>query len=206
MNSGATLERVYDELKQRILNGAYRPGDRLEPAALADELGSSTTPVRDALHLLIGEHLLATRTGGGFFLPQIDEPALQDLYDWAAQILLLALRDPGAARELAGPGGADAIGDDVASLTGALFERIAARSGNAEHLRALRSVNDRLHAARLAEPSVLERWRDELVEIEAAFDAGDPPRLRRGIRAYHRRRHRVAAGVVRALYRLDAPS
>lgn len=204
MNSGATLERVYDELKQRILNSVYRPGDRLEPAALADELGSSTTPVRDALHLLIGEHLLATRTGGGFFVPQIDEPALQDLYNWAAQILLLALRDPEAGREPAGISSTDTRGDDIATLTAALFARIGVRSGNAEHLRALRSTNDRLHAARLAELSVLEGWREELDGIETAFNAGDLPRLRRAILAYHRRRHRAAAGVVRALYRLDA--
>lgn len=203
MNSGATLERIYGELKRRVLSSVYRPGDRLEPAALAEELGSSTTPVRDALHLLVGEHLLATRTGGGFFVPQIDEPALQDLYDWAAQILLLALRDAGADDE---PGGAVAAGaedDDRTSLTAALFERIGARSGNAEHLRELRSINDRLHAARLAEQSLLEGWRDELDGIETAFNAGDLPRLRRAILAYHRRRHRAAAAVVRALYRLD---
>jgi DNA-binding GntR family transcriptional regulator len=200
------LERVYDELKRRVLSSIYRPGDRLEPATLADELGSSTTPVRDALHLLIGERLLGTRTGGGFFLPQIDEPALQDLYDWAAQILLLALRDPGVGSEPAGTVGAGAKDGDVATLTAALFERIGARSGNAEHLRELQSTNDRLHAARLAEQSVLEGWRDDLDEIETAFNAGDLPRLRRAILAYHRRRHRAAAAVVRALYRLDAAS
>jgi DNA-binding FadR family transcriptional regulator len=200
------LERVYDELKRRVLNSIYRPGDRLEPATLADELGSSTTPVRDALHLLIGEGLLGTRTGGGFFVPQIDEPALQDLYDWAAQILLLALRDASAGSEAATAIGVDAKDGDAASLTGALFERIGARSGNAEHLRELRSANDRLHAARLAEQSVLEGWRDELDEIETAFNADDLPRMRRAILAYHRRRHRAAAAVVRALYRLDAAS
>ena len=32
MNSGATAERVYDVLKRRIMDHAFKPGDRLDPA------------------------------------------------------------------------------------------------------------------------------------------------------------------------------
>src|SRR3546814_5703166 len=79
MNSGHTAERVYDAIKQRIMAHEFRPGDRLDPAVLAELLASSVTPVRHALHMLAGEGLVEARTSGGFHLPSIDEPGLEDL-------------------------------------------------------------------------------------------------------------------------------
>jgi len=202
VNSGATSERVYDALKRRILTRSYRPGDRLEPVALADDLGSSATPVRDALHLLTGERLIETRPGGGFYLPLIDEPALEDLYGWVAQLLLLALRKwPDSAMRSAT--GKSVDDTDAASAAADLFGRIAGQSGNIEHALAVHSTSDRLHAARLAEAGLFDDWRDELAQLEAVFMAGDLPLLRRRLVAYHRRRHRAAAMIVRTLYRPD---
>ena len=91
MNSGATAERVHEALKARIMGREFRPGDRLDPAILAVPLASSVTPVRDALHLLTGEDLVETRTGDGFHVPALDEPALKDLYDWSAELVALAI-------------------------------------------------------------------------------------------------------------------
>lgn len=53
-----TFGRVYAAIKQQLLEGAFRPGERIEPAILSDELGASVTPVRDALHRLAGERLV----------------------------------------------------------------------------------------------------------------------------------------------------
>src|SRR3546814_18453571 len=92
MNSGATFERVYDALKGRILGNEFRPGERLDPARLGSELHSSPTPIRDALHLLMGEGLVDTRLGSGFHVVMIDAPALQDLYSWNPEVLLLSVR------------------------------------------------------------------------------------------------------------------
>src|SRR3546814_14778609 len=69
-----------------------RPGDRLDPAVLAELLASSVTPVGDALHMLAGEGLVEARTSGGFHLPSIDEPGLEDLYAWAGEVAALAIR------------------------------------------------------------------------------------------------------------------
>lgn len=57
MTPPGTFERVYAAIRQRLREGFYRPGDRLEPAALSDGLNASVTPVRDALHRLTGERL-----------------------------------------------------------------------------------------------------------------------------------------------------
>src|SRR3546814_6150334 len=94
MNAGLTSERVYEGLRQRILDREFRPGDRLDPSALAEVLNSSVTPVRDALHNLTGAGLVETRTSEGFNLPQIDEPGLQDLYAWNAEIGRANVRTP----------------------------------------------------------------------------------------------------------------
>ncbi len=201
MNSGATADRVYDAIKRRIKERAFHPGERLDPALLADELASSVTPVRDALHRLTGENLIETRTSEGFHLPQVDGPGLEDLYDWNAQLLTVALkgwRSP-PKREAR-----DFVPPDLsqpATAVADLFARIAALSGNAEHAREIASLNDRLQAVRLAEAQLLNGCEEELGTLLAAFEAEDLPRLRTGIGTYHRRRRTAVAEIVRALYR-----
>jgi DNA-binding FadR family transcriptional regulator len=202
MNSGATAERVYDTLRQRIMGHGFRPGARLDPAALAETLSSSVTPVRDALHLLTGEGLVTTRTGDGFHLPAIDEPGLVDLYAWTAEVLGLALGGwPRGGTRLPSPTPAGEH-DDVAARTAMLFRQIASRSANVEHQQAIASLNARLHAVRTVEPHLLDGSSDELDAIEAGLSAGVARDLRRLVVAYHRRRRRHAAEIVRAVYRV----
>ena len=208
MNAGLTSERVYEGLRQRILAREFRPGDRLDPSALAEVLNSSVTPVRDALHNLTGAGLVETRTSEGFHLPHIDEPGLQDLYAWNAEILSLALRSGRAAAEpavsrLKFDDMMAAAGGDLATASAELFAGIAERSSNIEHHRAVRSANDRLHAARHAESRVLSGIDEELAALCEGLDEGAAAEHRKLITAYHRRRRRAAAEIVRSLYRDD---
>lgn len=204
MNAGATSERVYEALKQRILVHGFRPGERLDPAKLGDDLHSSVTPVRDALHLLTGEGLVETRLSGGFHIAAMDAPSLQDLYEWNAQILVLAVRswppkDPPFAAE------ADGRALSGATAAASFFLRVAARSMNVEHRRAVLSANDRLNAARLCEALVIPDGEREIATMRPLLARGDKAGLRREIAAYHRRRHRAAHALVRALYRQPEP-
>ena len=201
MNSGPTAERVYDALKRRIMDHEFRPGDRLDPSVLAETLASSVTPVRDALHVLTGEGLVETRTSDGFHVPQIDEPALKDLYAWHAELVVLAIRgwEP---RGTSPTKLADSHGRrGFADRTSALFAQIARRSANAEHVRAIEALNARLHAARTVEPLIFGALDDDLGAIEAAVTTDDRAALRRLATNYTRRRRRAAAEIVRALYR-----
>jgi DNA-binding transcriptional regulator YhcF (GntR family) len=201
MNSGQTAQRVHETLKARILAREFRPGERLDPTHLASTLASSVTPVRDALHLLTGEGLVESRTGGGFHMPALDEPALRDRYEWASELLMLALRNSSASCPRPD---AQLSGGSIATRVSELFLLIAMGSRNGEHRRATDRLNARLHAVRLVEPMVLDRPEEELAELEEAFLTGAPERLRRLVQTYHRRRSRAAAGIVRALYRADA--
>jgi DNA-binding GntR family transcriptional regulator len=201
MNSGATSERVYDAVKQRLLKGEYQPGERIEVAALAYALDSSNTPVRDALHLLVGERLVETRAGDGFHVPHLDVAQLTDLYQWNTHLLLQALRI--VARNEAEDVRDQAFeSDDPAELTGSIFARIAQRPTNAEYVREVGSINDRLHAVRIAESDVIRDWREEVAQIANELDRNCMPALRRMIVSYHRRRERLATEILRALHQL----
>lgn len=203
MNAGPTTERVYEALRTHILGGTIRPGERLDPAVLAAPLASSVTPVRDALHRLTGEHLVDTRTGVGFHLPAIDEPALRDRYDWSANLLTMIIRASRtrSARDL--PGRSERTDSIAADRSGALFLAMAQRTGNGEHVMAMQQLNDRLYTARLAEPLVLADVGPELDLLALAAQGSEHRSLRRLIQAYHRRRRRYAADIVRAIYRME---
>ncbi|UIJ46347.1 GntR family transcriptional regulator [Sphingomonas cannabina] len=199
MNSGATAERVYDAVKRRILSGIYRPGERIDAAALAQQLSSSATPVRDALHLLAGERLIETRAGDGFHVAQLDTPALRDLYAWSGQILLLALRKWNTAA--AGIPGSDGLPAEAGERVGTAFAYIGSCTGNSEFQREISSVNDRLYAARMCESLLFKDWHKEISEIEAALARGIASELRRLVLSYHRRRQRSLMEIARILHK-----
>lgn len=90
MSRPGTFDRVYAALKQRLREGAFHPGDKLEPAALSDELNASVTPVRDALHRLVGERMVEAPRHEGFRAPLPTESALRQLYAWHLDLVLLA--------------------------------------------------------------------------------------------------------------------
>jgi DNA-binding GntR family transcriptional regulator len=57
----AAVDRVYATLRKGILDGTYVQGTRLGEVDLADSLGVSRTPVREALRRLGSEGLLSRR-------------------------------------------------------------------------------------------------------------------------------------------------
>lgn len=196
--TGTTSERVYEALRKRLTQRALRPGDRIDPALLADEFGSSVTPVRDALHILIGQGLVGTGVGEGFYVPHIDEPGLKDLYDWNVDLLQAALR-----RTATPPLEESPLheANDVASLTAALFSRVAHRSGSREHALAMRWTNARFAPVRLVESEVLAEVDEEITALADAIDKKDNTAARHLVSNYHKRRKRSAGDIIRSLYR-----
>jgi GntR family transcriptional regulator of vanillate catabolism len=60
--------RAMNELRQRIFSGALAGGTRLFEVALAQELGISRTPAREAMARLVEEGLLDRTQGAGFVI------------------------------------------------------------------------------------------------------------------------------------------
>jgi DNA-binding GntR family transcriptional regulator len=198
MSPGATMMRVYAELKARVLAGAFAPGDRLDPARLSDELAASVTPIRDALHRLTGERLVDSWQHEGFHQPLVTEGGLRDLYAWSGELLILALR----AAERRGAGAVPSLpeqGETFADAAAHVFTWVGERSANREHRAAIASLNDRSHLLRLVEARVLADPRLELDELAMHAAARSWPLARRAADAYHRRRVREVAEIAARL-------
>ena len=86
--------RVTRLLRDEILDRARRPGDRLVERDLADELGVSRIPVRDALRALAGEGLVISRPRLGAVVREFSTSDIADLNEvraaWEPLIFRLA--------------------------------------------------------------------------------------------------------------------
>jgi DNA-binding GntR family transcriptional regulator len=79
---GANLnDRVYGELRRRVLTRQHAPGERLSLHTLADELGVSRSPVHHALTRLVAEGLLTVKARHGYFVTAVTADALSEGYD-----------------------------------------------------------------------------------------------------------------------------
>lgn len=83
--------RVYNELKAMIMAYRFRPGQQLLIGELADRLGVSSTPIREALIRLQAESLLAPLHRRGFFARVLSAKEMIDLYACGTLILKQAL-------------------------------------------------------------------------------------------------------------------
>jgi len=75
----APQKDAYALILEAIDTGVYRPGDRLVESELADRLGVSRTPVREALQRLETQSLL-TRDGRSLIVASLDHTQLAELY------------------------------------------------------------------------------------------------------------------------------
>ncbi|MEQ7874242.1 GntR family transcriptional regulator [Sphingomonas sp. ASV193] len=199
--SGGTFERVLIGLRARIEAGVYALGDPLEPAHLAHELAASITPVRDALHRLVGERLVETAPAGGFRFPLMTEVGLRHLYDWRYRLLVMALTDK--AKGQASP--ALTVDADAGTYVRGpdLFAAIARLAANPECGAALANVGARLENVRLREEELLgaRSVASEVTTLATWMAASEWGALRRGLRAYHRRRLRIVGDLIATLHR-----
>ena len=85
-------ERTYEHLKSVILSGRFRPGERLAEEHLAEELGVSRTPVREALHKLEQDGLIEPLESRGFCIPYDSLEEVEDLFDLRTVLEGYALR------------------------------------------------------------------------------------------------------------------
>ncbi len=70
--AGSKSERAYAAIKEKILGGEYTPGYRLVLAKLADDLGFSVVPVREAIRRLEAESFVTFERNVGATVAGID--------------------------------------------------------------------------------------------------------------------------------------
>ncbi len=86
-------EQVRDVLLDRILSGEYQPGHRLVEMQLANELGTSQAPVREALRELQSLRFVESEPYRGTRVREINAEELAEIYPVRAALEELAARE-----------------------------------------------------------------------------------------------------------------
>jgi hypothetical protein len=194
MSPSHVLEPTYDALRHQLVAGAWPPGHRLEAVRLADDLGVSITPVRDALSRLTGEHLIEGVPGEGFRVPRLDGSDLRIIFAWHHRLMTMAIRWRGGPFRTRVPQGHDGIGERTALL----FDAIAATVHNAELNRAVSQAAARLNPYRQAEAVIFPDIEAELATLERLVGGASRTMLLEAIGRYHARRKAVADRLAQA--------
>lgn len=190
-------------LREGLIQGAYAPGQALPIAAVAQALGLSPTPVREALARLAGEGLVAPRDGGGYRVWPPDAVELADLYEAHLSAILASLRiqlkAPGRAKAWRGAEVSVPLGDRGADQIETVFQRMVAACGNRHILAWRQNLADRLAPARRVEPMVFPDVDDEAsFLLEGLLHAPSLVVCGELVSAFHGRRRAAAEALARA--------
>ncbi|RLB35222.1 MAG: hypothetical protein DRH12_16810 [Deltaproteobacteria bacterium] len=74
-------EKVYELLRERIVTSTYPPGYKIKVRILSKELGTSQTPIKDALSRLAGEGLVQIDSRKGTYVKGITEQDIAEIFD-----------------------------------------------------------------------------------------------------------------------------
>lgn len=72
-------DKIYEMLKEAIFSGELEPGERIIETRLADEMGISRTPIREAIRHLESEGYIESMNNGGVKVSEITE---DDIIEW----------------------------------------------------------------------------------------------------------------------------
>ena len=181
-------ERVYQRIRDSVLNGTAPPHARLDEQSLAKEMGVSRTPIREAIGKLTKEGLVEYRPYQGNFVRSFTPQQVNNLYRVRVALEALAVR-------LAVPHLTDAqveefrvildVGQDAldqGDLIGygtadhRFHGMIAAYSGNDTLVESLDRLGLQIQVVRTAanhDPVLVRETAHQREEIVAAFRARD---------------------------------
>lgn len=88
----SVVDHLVEQLFQRILNGDYPPGSKVTETHLAEELGASRTPVREAIRRLNELGLIVVKPRCGLEIASVDESDVQQIGALRAELEAFAIR------------------------------------------------------------------------------------------------------------------
>lgn len=190
-------EQVYGILRSEILSGRVRGGTRLVQENLAQELGTSRMPVRDALKRLHADGLVSVDDHGGYRVTLFGPDDARELYDLralleahAAGIALdqMTSRRLGELRSIVDnmESAADARDIDTYTRLNAHFHMLLYETSG--HGKLLRMIEGLWQGPSPLTPisitGQLERSREEHLMMLAAMESSDAEALRMVIRRH----------------------
>lgn len=204
-NRRSQTVRAYEELRRRILANEMPAGTQYLEQALADELGMSRTPVREALIRLSDERLVEVKPRHGARVLPVSASDMAEIYELLTSLEAIAARRV-AERGLSAPQ-LKRLDDAVHGMDRALerndltawsahdrdfHNAIVELSGNRRLAQVVAMFRDQAHRARMQtlnlRPKPLQSNRDHAAVVTAI-------RNRDGAAAFEiHRRHRQEAG------------
>jgi DNA-binding GntR family transcriptional regulator len=148
---------VYERLREEILSGAVRPGERVPINRVARDVGVSDIPAREGVKRLAADGLVTFTAHKGAVVARMGRPEVEELFAIRTELEALALRQ--AATRI--------TGEQLAELRSILDEMAKAERDGAVHEYGL--LNRRFHmTAYAAQP-----WGKLRSMIESMWDSTD---------------------------------
>ncbi len=130
-------DTAYDQLRSAILRGELPHGERLAEEEIAENLGISRTPVREALRRLAAEGLVDVAPNRGASVARWESTDLQEIFDLRAMLESYATKR-------ATPRRTPEVIDELTGICDEM-ESVFARSSNGRSLQSLATANRRFH-------------------------------------------------------------
>ncbi len=77
---------IAERIKELIYAGEFKPGDRLNEAALALRMGTSRGPIREAIRILAGTGLVTAVLNRGVFVRKVSVSEMLEIYELRALV------------------------------------------------------------------------------------------------------------------------
>lgn len=181
---GTLADRIYGDLRTRIVAGEIPPRGIVREADVARGSGASRTPVREALHRLEAEGFISRAVAGAYAVTELSVQELEDIYE------LRGILEGHAARLAAERRGRvelakladvmDSMEEALAvldakrllELNGALHDLVAECSGSRylqTQVRTIRELFERYRSGALSNPARRNQAHDEHKRLVAAI-------------------------------------
>lgn len=181
MAESGLAAQAYEKVRKAILKGDIAPGDALVENRLADKLGMSRTPVRQALQVLARDGFIESVANRGYVVPKRSIEDVRELFELRESLEGMASR---CAALRATDADIDELGalcdryerarewTDWARIGTEFHSRIHVLSGNSRLVSFLDSLKAQIVLARQAELREVHGRREQAVrEHRAIFEA-----------------------------------
>jgi DNA-binding GntR family transcriptional regulator len=190
---------VYEEIREAIIDLRLHPGEPLREAAMAEQLGVSKTPVREALARLEQEGLVETTSFKGAVVSAYSNQDLQEIYELremlegaaaraaavsASSTTIEALREViQRSRELRDKGDLSALASLLGHFDLIVYEQVSNQRMHAM-IETLRAHLTRIGKLTEEIPGRVVASVEEHAHIVEAIEAGDPDGAERLMRLH----------------------
>ncbi|WP_444944854.1 GntR family transcriptional regulator [Microbulbifer sp. ZKSA006] len=212
VNDRNTINRVYNDIKECIITGQIPPGNRLNIDMLAEQFRVSTTPVREILNRLSAEDIIVMVPRMGFFMKNLIEPDILDLYELnyillekSIEIILnrkvkneesslsfRSITNTGVQHE-------NLCNNHLIRSFEKLMLDLARQSGNNQIELNINNINNRLHYIRVCECGTQDNYREDISLILSLYGDDKIEELRDYLRTFYKSRIDFLPGTLREI-------